>query len=104
MNSDDLITMARKCHNDVWVGEYGYDTRPYIEGYDYLPVRFSVGFADGRPSEEYPEEGLEEFFSKLQEGDIIVFPDFLGSTHLWDYDQRFIKGPDSWLKLENTPC
>jgi len=79
---------------DVWVGMSGYDTRPYIEGGDYLPVAYMEGFADGREGHEYPAGDVLAAVSTLPMDTVVIVPEYYGCNY--EGEVAFIKTSNGW--------
>lgn len=74
---------SRESMNEIWVGEEGYSTIPYVlrNGKPkILPVSYSVAFADRR--EGYDRQGcnteLNQVVNGLAIGQEIIVPDYSG--------------------------
>ena len=98
MNVKEMAEFVRqKGPYQVWVGELGYDTRPYV-GADPLPVAYTKEFAECfREPEEAPEWGLEEALAGLQPGEVVHIPDYWGCTYEGEW--QFARTPEGFKPL-----
>ena len=80
---------------EVWIGGLGYDTRPYIQTGEHLPVAYDVGYADGRPGYSVPAGDVAGFLAALPEGSVVIEPDFMGSTLVGH--TRWVKNAFGWV-------
>lgn len=96
---------SREWTYEQWIGVYEYSSVPYVRYVQcngksrILPVKYSVGFADGR--EHYEQLGcdtaLAEAINGLAVGNEIVVPDYSGCN--LDGQWIFVKcSSDSWSR------
>lgn len=97
---------SREWTYEQWNGVYGYSSVPYVQCNGksrILPVKYSVGFADGR--ERYEQLGcdtaLAETINGLAVGNEIIVPDYSGCNldGQWVFTKQ---SADSWSKKYMT--
>lgn len=87
---------------DVWVGVYGYDTRPYFQGETrrqnrHLPVAHTVGFAANSESHRNRRVDAGDYSTMIFEaahGSMLVIPDYSGCNR--DGDHICVKTTKGW--------
>ena len=93
----------------VWIGEAGYDTRPYVkagttDGFDRhaaLPVAYWGGNACNHIADEGDVEAGDVlgFVAALPVGAVIVVPDYYGCNY--EGEESYILAPNGWLHHES---
>jgi hypothetical protein len=85
MTTENLAALLMGEDYPVWVGCLGYDTRPYsvrTTGREMLPVRATIGYADGRPDRSIQGLNVGDIVSHLKTlnalGVEIVVPEWGG--------------------------
>ena len=79
---------------DVWVGELGYDSRSYVVGGKFVPVGYSLGYADRRMGrgEVVPRGDVRRFIEALPIGTEIVAPEYSGCHYVGSVSYRKVDG------------
>ena len=78
----------------VWVGELGYDSRPFVVGGGFVPVGYSLGYADRRMGcgEDVPRGDVRRFVEALPVGTEIVVPEYSGCHYTGSVSYQKVDG------------
>lgn len=101
-----VITMSGPYYR--WIGNYGYDTRPYAEWRpdpngcihgQKAPVAYEVGYAsNGREPYQAPQAGgIDEWLNDLPVGAKLIIPDPDGVNSVGEH--QYIREADGWVSL-----
>lgn len=101
----DDITCAGPYY--VWVGDGGYDSRPYVKGGTVaggdwendraLPVAYCKGYASQYIADHGDVEAGDVlgFVANLPVGAVIAVPEYYGCNY--EGEERFVLAPNGWL-------
>ncbi len=81
-----------------WIGDYGYDTRPYLKAtLQRLPVAYWEGNACNHApaAGDIPADDVLGFIEALPLGTVVVVPEYMGSTFQWG--NEYVRSPDGWV-------
>lgn len=99
MNDNEFADLFNKEVYTVWVGDAGYDTRPYLRAEtrrnrNVLPVSYQESFADGRGENNVSQGNINYFLNMQALGSVVVVPNYSGMNY--EGEIRYMKFPDGW--------
>ena len=81
-NPYPLLPSPKDPYKNDWIDEHGDDE--YVAEMYYQSIEFSVSFyvkaydADGKTAEEHIRQQVEAFFSKIREGEFMIYDSYTG--------------------------